>query len=56
MNIKELSIEQLKALWFDEYKIFTQSQNNLTVLAQEIDARSKVETKNENIPHTGNKK
>jgi hypothetical protein len=44
MDIKTLSIEALKALGFDQFKLLTQTQNNLALIEQEIASR-KPETK-----------
>lgn len=42
MNLKDLSLEQLKVLFYDENVKFAVAQNNMTAINNEISSRSQV--------------
>ena len=48
MNLSELSIDQLKALSFDQIQAVEQAKSNLSVLYAEIAKRSDLQTKEVN--------
>lgn len=43
MDIKSMTIQELKALGFDVYQQITLAQNNLQLIHQEIQKRNEVE-------------
>jgi len=45
MDIIKMSIEQLKALCYDQIVLFNQAQNNINIIQAEIAKRQKEETK-----------
>ena len=47
MNIKEMSLEALKALAYDQLALLEQTQANLRLINQEIAEKTKADTQNE---------
>jgi len=47
MNLKEMSLEQLKALAYDQLALLEQTQNNLRLINVEIAEKSKEVTQTE---------
>jgi hypothetical protein len=45
MDIKTLSITELKALGFDQLTLLNQTQRNLALIEQELASRTPTETK-----------
>lgn len=43
MNLEEISIQELKALAFDQMVLLSQTQNNINVLQAEINKREQQE-------------
>jgi len=43
MNLEELTIEQLKALAYDQIVLLNQTQANISILQAEIDKRLKAQ-------------
>lgn len=49
MNIQDLSVETLKAMAYDSMAQLQQNQNNIAIINQELDRRSKMENSSDSV-------
>ena len=45
MNVEDMTIEQLKALAYDQIVVFNRAQANINIIQAEIDKREQAELK-----------
>lgn len=55
MNIKEMSLEALKALAYDQLALLEQTQVNLRLINEEITNRTKVQNETTEVENTEDK-